>query len=73
MWRRNDENVSKSRQHERAEGVVNHGLVVDGQQLLRHSLGYGVEARAATSSQDDSLHLTSLEALLKAHKEGLFQ
>jgi len=55
MGRCDDQNIPDSRQHQGAEGVINHWFVVDGQELFAHCLGDGMEARAAATGQDDSL------------------
>ncbi len=43
------------RQHQGAEGVINHWFVVDGQELFAHCLGDGMEARAAATGENDAL------------------
>ena len=53
---RDDQDVPDSRQHEGGERVVDHGLVVDGQELLARHGGERVQARSAASRQDDALH-----------------
>ena len=53
---RNDQNVPDTRQHERGERIVDHRLVVDGQQLLARHGGERVEAGAGASGKDDALH-----------------
>ena len=55
MGSRDNQNIPDSRQHQGAEGVINHWFVVDGQELFAHCLGDGMEARAAATGQDDSL------------------
>ena len=40
--RRDDEDVPDPRQHQHRQGVVDHRLVVDGEELLAHHLGDGV-------------------------------
>ena len=59
--RRNEENFAQTRQHQRAERVVDHWLVVDRQQLLGDRARYRVKACAAAPSQNDSLHSISIE------------
>ena len=60
VGRRDEKNLAKPTQHERAQGVVNHGLVVDRQELFRHCPGDGVQAGSRTASQNDSLHPISI-------------
>jgi hypothetical protein len=48
-------------QHQRAQRIVNHWLVVDGEQLLGDCASDRVKARAAATSQNDSLHSISIE------------
>ena len=55
LGRRDHENIPRPCQHERAERIVNHRLVVDRQQLLRNRLGHRVQTRAGTAGKDDSL------------------
>jgi hypothetical protein len=42
--------------HQGAERIVDHGLVVDGHQLLAHRMGKWMQACARSSGQDDSFH-----------------
>lgn len=51
-----DENVANAREHEGGKRVVDHRLVVDGQQLLAGDHGEWVEARTCASGQDDATH-----------------
>lgn len=52
-----DQNVPDARQHQRAQRVVDHGLVVDGQQLLADGQGGGVQTGAGAASQNDAFAL----------------
>ena len=52
-----DEDVADARQHEGAERVVDHGLVVHRQQLLADGQGGRVQARARAAGQDDAFAL----------------
>ena len=54
--RRDDEDVADARHHEDGERVVDHGLVVDGQELLARDRGERVEARARAAREDDAFH-----------------
>src|SRR5881396_1340518 len=42
--------------HERFDGIVDHGLVIDGQQVLVRDLGQRKQTRAQSACQNDSLH-----------------
>ena len=53
---RYDENLADSRQHQCRDGIIHHRLVIDGQQLLAHAFGDGVEARSASTRQHNSFH-----------------
>src|SRR5579863_6585389 len=48
---------SYSRQHQRAERVVNHRLVVDGKKALSHRLRDRIESRPGPSRQNDAFVL----------------
>ena len=52
----NDEDVADIGEHQRAQGVIDHRLVVDGQELFGNDLRHWEEARAAASGEDDALH-----------------
>lgn len=54
--RGDDQNVPDARQHEGAERVVDHGLVVDRQQLLGGHERERVQARAGPAGEDDAFH-----------------
>ena len=54
--RGDDQDVPDARQHEGAERVVDHGLVVDRQQLLGGHERERVQARAGPAGEDDALH-----------------
>ena len=54
--RRDDEDLADPRQHQRRQRVVDHRLVVDRQELLRHHRGERVEPRAAAAGEDDPFH-----------------
>ena len=56
LGRRDDEDLPDPRQHQRGQGVVDHRLVVDREQLLADDLGQGIEPRAAATGEDDALH-----------------
>ncbi len=50
------ENLPDSRQHQRAERVVDHRLVVDGKQLLAQDASEWVEPSSGAAGEDDALH-----------------
>ena len=52
-----DQHLPNPRQHQGAEGVINHRLVVHRQQLFAHRLGDRMEPGTATPSQDDPFSL----------------
>jgi hypothetical protein len=62
LRRGDDEDVADPGEHERAQGIVDHRLVVHGQQLLRDDLSHRVEARARAAGEDDALHAAPLSA-----------
>jgi len=54
---RDNQNVAHARQHERAQGIVNHRLVVNRQQLFRDRLCHGVEPGAGPACKNDAFTL----------------
>ena len=47
IGRRGDEkNIPDARKHQSGKGVVDHGLIVNGKQLLRRHHGQGIEPRS---------------------------
>ena len=54
--RGDDQDVPDSRQHEGGQRVVDHGLVVDRQQLLGGHERERVQARAGPAGEDDAFH-----------------
>ena len=58
-WRGDDENVADARQHEHANGIINHGLVVDRHKLLADALRDGIEPGAGAAGQNNSFHCIS--------------
>lgn len=54
--RRDDEDVADARHHEDRKRVVDHGLVVDRQQLLAGHERERVQARARAAGEDDAFH-----------------
>ena len=59
--RGDDQDVPDSRQHEGGQRVVDHGLVVDRQQLLAGDHGQGIEPCAGTAGEDDAFHKNPLD------------
>ena len=59
--RGDDQDVPDARQHEGAEGIVDHGLVVDRQQLLGGHERERVQARAGPAGEDDAFHKNPLD------------
>ena len=55
--RGDDQDVPDARQHEGAKRVVDHGLVVDRQQLLGGHERERVQARAGPAGEDDAFHI----------------
>ena len=55
--RGDDQDVLDARQHERGQRVVDHGLVVDRQQLLGGHESERVQSRAGPAREDDAFHL----------------
>ncbi|BAS17230.1 hypothetical protein AHiyo8_55330 [Arthrobacter sp. Hiyo8] len=51
-----DENVSNARQNERGEGVVDHRLVINRDQLLADAVSNRMETRAGATGKNDSTH-----------------
>ena len=56
-----DQDVPDARQHEGGQRVVDHGLVVDRQQLLGGHERERVQARAGTAGEDDAFHKNPLD------------
>ncbi len=60
--RGDDEHLADAGEHQQAQGVIDHGLVVDRQQLLADDHGHRVEAGARAAREDDALHGPTLIA-----------
>ena len=54
--RRDNEDVPDPRQHEHADGIIHHGLVVNGQELLTHTLGDRIQPRAGAAGEHNAFH-----------------
>ena len=59
--RGDDQDVADARQHEGGQRVVDHGLVVDRQQLLGGHERERVQARAGPACEDDAFHKNPLD------------
>ena len=53
--RGNDQQIPNAGQHEHADRVIDHGLVVDRQQLLAHDVGQRLEPGTGAAGQHDAL------------------
>lgn len=60
LRRGDDEDVPDPRQHQRADRIVDHRLVVDRQQLFADALGNRIKTGAGASGEDDSFHYLPL-------------
>lgn len=57
VGRGDDEDVADAGEHQRRDGIIDHRLVIYGDELLADALGDGVEAGAGSASQNDSFHV----------------
>ena len=57
LRRADDQNLANTRQHQRAQRVINHGLVIHRQQLLADRQGCGMQARARAACQNNAFAL----------------
>src|SRR5690606_25771615 len=64
--RGDDENVADTGQHQGAERIVDHRLVIDRQQLLGDAAGDRIKPRAAAAGEDDAFHRKSLRSKYRA-------
>ena len=62
VWRRDDQHIPDAREDERGQGVVDHRLVVDRQQLLADTTGDRVESSARSTSEKHTAHVSSLHS-----------
>lgn len=53
----NNQDFAYSCQHQYGQGIVNHGFVVHGQELLGHAARDGIEACAAAAGKNDAFHV----------------
>lgn len=63
-----DQDVPNARQHEGGQRVVDHGLVVDRQQLLGGHERERVQARAGPAGEDDAFHLITSKVSERKNK-----
>ncbi len=56
----NDQDVLNARQHKGGQRVVDHGLVVDRQQLFAGDHGQRIEPCAGTAGKNDTFHICAL-------------
>jgi len=57
--RGNDQDLAHPRQHEYGEGIVDHGLVIDRQQLFADGAGQGIKPGASAARKHDALSVHS--------------
>ena len=69
LRRGDDEDVAYTRQHQRGKRVINHGLVVDGQQALADRMSHRIQTRARSAGQNDALVFGLPETRLDMKKE----
>src|ERR1700730_2419305 len=62
LGRRDEQDVADTRQHQNRQRVIDHRFVVDREDLLVDGESRGVEPRARTSGENDTLHGKSLLA-----------
>ena len=61
--RRNDEDVADAREHQGAERVIDHRLVIDREQLLRDDHRHRMKARPLPAGQNDALAANRIDRL----------
>ena len=55
-----DENITNPRQHQSAEGIVDHGLIIDRQKLLARNKRKGIEPCSGSPGKQNSFHMLCL-------------
>ena len=56
VGRGDDENLAHAGEHQRAQRIIDHRLVVDRKQLLRGHERHGMKPRAASPGENDAAH-----------------
>ena len=56
LGRGDDQNIPDTRQHQRRERIINHGLIIDGQELLGCDHRQRIQPRSASSCKNDTFH-----------------
>ena len=56
LRRRDDEDIPNPGQHQYADGIIRHRLVVDGEKLLDNAFGNRGEACAGEAGEDEAFH-----------------
>ena len=64
LRRTDDQDVADSRQHQRTDGVIDHRLVVDRQQLLADAFRNRVETGAGAAGEYNAFHCLMLSVIL---------
>jgi len=57
IWSGDDQDLLDAGEHQGGEGVVDHRLVVDGQQLLARDHRQGIETGAGASGKNNAFHV----------------
>src|SRR5690606_21470722 len=57
---RDNQNVPDPRQHQHAQRVIDHRLIIDRKKLLRNGYRQGIEACSASTGEDNAFHLRSI-------------
>src|SRR5665811_1102476 len=53
---RNDENIANARHHQGRKRIINHRLVVDREELLRHHQSHGMQPCTSSAGKNNSFH-----------------
>ncbi len=67
-----DQDVPDTRQHEGGQRIVDHGLVVDRQQLLAGDERERVQTRARATREDDAFHVKLLDTHFWLQEPGSY-
>ena len=60
IGRRDDQDIPNPCQHQCADGVIDHRLVINGQQLLADAFGNWVKSCAGSSGEYDAFHIRTI-------------